>query len=278
LLDWLASGQAGEMHYLQERFAERADPSLYFPGVRSVICVAVNYHVPVAPLPPGHGRIARYAQGDDYHDCLKQMLYDLADWLREQFPDAETRCGTDSVPVMEREFAALAGIGWVGKHTGVIHPELGSWLLLGEVLTTLDLPADTSMKDHCGTCTRCLDACPTAALTPYSLDARRCISYLTIEHRGEIDPALQDKIGDWLYGCDVCQDVCPHNRRPTESATPWLQPRTATNSVAVDDVLAWTTDDYRRFTRRSAMRRVKLPQFKRNAAIVVRNIKAHVDG
>ena len=278
LLDWLATGHAGEMHYLRERFAERADPSLYLPGVKSVVCVALNYHVPVAPPPPGHGRIARYAQGDDYHERLKKMLYDLADWLREAFPGTDTRCGTDSVPVMERELAARAGIGWIGKHTGVLHPDVGSWLLLGEMLTTLDLPADTPMADHCGTCTRCIDACPTQALTPYRLDARRCISYLTIEYAGDIEPELQSKMGDWLYGCDVCQDVCPHNRRPPTATLLWLQPRTPTNSVAVDDVANWTTDDYHRFTRRSAMRRVKLPQFKRNAAIVQANALAPSPG
>ena len=272
LLDWIASGQAGEMHYLQERFAERADPSIYFPSVRSVVCVALNYHTPLKPAPPGHARIARYAQGDDYHERLKKKLYDLADWLREQFPQAETRCGTDSVPVMEREYAARAGIGWVGKHTGVLHPQFGSWLLLGEVLTTLDLPADQPMADACGTCTRCIDACPTQAITaPYQLDARRCISYLTIEHTGDIDPALRQKMGDWLYGCDVCQDVCPHNGRAPESNTPWVQPRTPANSIDPRAVLNWTKDDYHQFTRRSAMRRVKLPQFQRNARIVLQN-------
>ncbi|HEX8322628.1 MAG TPA: tRNA epoxyqueuosine(34) reductase QueG [Tepidisphaeraceae bacterium] len=272
LLDWIASGQAGDMHYLQERFAERTDPNLYLPGVRTIVCVAINYHVPLAPVPPGHGRIARYAQGDDYHDRLKKRLYDLADWIRAEFPDAQTRCGTDSVPVLEREYAARAGIGWVGKNTCVLHPVVGSWLLLGEVLTTLDLPADEPMADHCGTCTRCIDACPTDAITaPYQLDARRCISYLTIEHAGDIDPDLAAKTGDWLYGCDICQDVCPHNHRAPTATTPWLQPRVPTNSVDPAAVLNWSTDDYHRFTRHTAMRRVKLPQLQRNARMVLRN-------
>ena len=260
------------MHYLQERFAERVDPSLYLPGVRSVVCVAVNYNVPVEDAPPGHGRIARYAQGDDYHERLKQKLYDFADWLRAEFPGCDTRCGTDSVPVLEREYAARAGIGWVGKNACVIHPTQGSWLLLGEVLTTLDLPADTPVEDHCGTCTRCIDACPTAAITgPYTIDARRCISYLTIEHAGAIEPRLAEQMGDWLFGCDVCQDVCPHNRRAPVSTTAWLQPRTATNSVDAATVLEWSTDDYHRFTRKSAMRRLKLQHFQRNARIVLQN-------
>ncbi|MGC4032725.1 MAG: tRNA epoxyqueuosine(34) reductase QueG [Tepidisphaeraceae bacterium] len=272
LLDWIASGQAGDMHYLQERFAERVDPSLYLPGVLSVVSVAINYHVPLEPTPPGHAKIARYAQGDDYHEKLKKKLYDLADWIREQWPHAETRTGTDSVPVMEREMATRAGIGWVGKNTCVIHPQTGSWLLLGEVLTTLDLPADAAMPDHCGTCTRCIDACPTDAITePYKLDASKCISYLTIEHAGEISPDLQAGVGDWLFGCDICQDVCPFNRKAPTSRIDWLQPRRPTNSVDPNEVLNWSQADYHAFTRRSAMRRVKLPQFQRNARMVLKN-------
>src|SRR5262249_20142541 len=136
------------------------------------------------------------------------------DSLRERFPAEQFRAFVDTAPVMEREHAARAGLGWIGKHTLIIHPRLGSYMLLGGVLTTMDIPAPAAQRrvtDHCGTCTRCIDACPTAAITPYSVDATRCISYLTIEHRGEIDPALHEGIGDWLFGCDVCQEVCPHN-------------------------------------------------------------------
>lgn len=269
---WLAAGFAGDMHYLQERFAERVDPSLYLPGVRSVVCVAKSYHVPLEPLPPGHARIARYAQGDDYHARLKPRLYELADWIRDAFPGTQTRSGTDSAPILEREYASRAGIGWVGKNTCIIHPRAGSWLLLGEVLTTLDLPSDAPMADHCGTCTRCIDACPTQAITqPYQLDATRCISYLTIEHTGDIAPDLRAGMGNWLFGCDICQDVCPHNGQALTTATDWLQPRRATNSVDPREVLNWSLDDYHRVTRRSAMRRVKLPIFQRNARIVIEN-------
>jgi epoxyqueuosine reductase len=273
LRTWLDEGKAGEMKYLENRFAERVDPSVYFPGVRSIVCVAVNYHVPVDAPPPGHARIARYAQGDDYHERLMDNLRQLADWMRTEFPGSETRCATDSAPVAEREFAARAGLGWVGKHTLILHPRVGSWLLLGEVLTTLALPPDSPMADHCGTCTRCIDACPTDAITgPQQLDPRKCISYLTIEHRGQIDPVLQQQMGDWVVGCDICQEVCPFNRRAPESTTPWLQPRRASNSVDPDEVLNWSLDDYHRFTRHSSMRRVKLPMFQRNAAIARRNI------
>jgi epoxyqueuosine reductase len=174
---------------------------------------------------------------------------------------------------MEKELAARAGVGWVGKNTCLIHPQVGSWLLLGEVLTTLPLAPDEPATDHCGTCTRCLDACPTGAITaPYQLDASRCISYLTIEHRGNVDDdRLRRDIGDWLYGCDVCQDVCPHNRQPPPADDPALRPRFTTGTLDVDEVLGWTDEQYRARLRGSAMKRVKLPLLKRNASIVAAN-------
>jgi epoxyqueuosine reductase len=273
---WLDDGQAGEMDYLARRFDERTNPTTYLPGARSVICVALNYYTPLEEVPERegthHGRVARYALGDDYHERMKHRLYDLADWLRDTAPGAETRCGVDTAPVMEKELASRAGIGWVGKNTCVINPAAGSWLLLGEVLTTLDLPTDEPITDHCGTCTRCIDACPTGAITgPYQLDARQCISYLTIEHRGEIDPELQPKMGDWLYGCDVCQDVCPWNTKAPAATDPALTPRFPTGSLDVRRVLDWTSDAYRGALKGSAMKRVKLPILQRNARIVARN-------
>jgi epoxyqueuosine reductase len=276
---WLDEGQAGTMHYLADRFEERTQPSAYFGGAVSVVCVALNYHAALEPVAPEqqshHARVARYALGDDYHEIIKDRLYDLADWIRETVPGSRTRCGVDTVPVMEKELAARAGIGWVGKNTCVINPRLGSWLLLGEVLTTIPLPADEPATDHCGSCTRCLDACPTGAITaPYQLDARRCISYLTIEHRGEIADELKPQIGDWLYGCDVCQDVCPHNRHQPDALDPALQPRFPTGGLDVREVLTWDEDTYRAKLRHSAMKRVKLPVLQRNAAIVAENLRA----
>ncbi len=266
---WLDAGRHGEMAYLADRFAERADPAVYFPGVRSAVCVASVYRTELADPPEGvRGRVARYALGVDYHDHIKPRLYALADWLREQVPGCETRCGVDTVPVLEKELAARAGVGWMGKNTCVIHPQRGSFLLLGEVLTTLDLPADDPAVDRCGTCTRCIDACPTGAITDaYQLDATRCISYLTIEHRGEIAAALQRQMGDWVYGCDVCQDVCPWNRRETTTDDPAFAPRWPSGTLPLDEVAGWSTDDYHRQTRRSVLRRVKLPVLQRNAAI-----------
>jgi epoxyqueuosine reductase len=274
--NWIAEGQAGEMGYLASRLEERIEPQAYLPGAQSVICLAINYHVALEPIPEPdlahHGKIARYALGDDYHEVMKSRLHELADWLREAAPGAQTRACVDTAPVMEKELAARAGVGWLGKNTCLINPKIGSWLLLGEILTTAPLPVDEPATDHCGTCTRCIDACPTAAITaPYQLDARKCISYLTIEHRGEIAAELEPAIGDWLYGCDICQDVCPHNRKAPLTADPALAPRFATGSLDVREVLGWSDEEYRRRLRNSAMKRTKLPVLQRNAKIVERN-------
>ena len=276
--EWLDAGQAGEMEYLKRRFDERTDPAVYLPGAKTVVCVAMNYHVPLDPPDAraadlkSPARVARYALGQDYHEHIKHKLYDLADWLRETVPGARTRCGVDTAPVMEKELAARAGVGWIGKNTCVINPEIGSWILLGEVITTIDLPIDEPAADRCGTCTRCIDACPTQAITaPYQLDARRCISYLTIEHAGDVDADLRSRMRDWLYGCDICQDVCPYNKQPPATTNPALQPRVRPGTLDADEVLGWDDQAYYAALRRSAMRRVKLPLLKRNAQIVAEN-------
>jgi epoxyqueuosine reductase len=267
---WLAAGRAGEMHYLHERVEERTDPTKLLPGAERAICVAMNDHVPLAEPPAGEDRVrvARYALGVDYHTHLKDKLYSLADWLRERVPTAQTKCAVDTVPVLERELAARAGIGWVGKNTCVINPKIGRWIFLGEVFTTLELPIDAPGVDRCGTCRRCIDACPTNAIVaPYELDASRCISYLTIEHHGPIDPALAAQAKGWAFGCDICQDVCPWNGRAPVALLDELQPRLPDGTFATDDILEWDDERYWAATRRSAMRRVKLPQFKRNARL-----------
>jgi epoxyqueuosine reductase len=274
---WLDEGRGGSMSYLSNRFDERTNPAAYLPGAQSVICVAMNYHYPLEPAPPEdrpfHGRIARYALGEDYHQIMKSRLHESADWIRAAAPGAQTRAAVDTAPVLERELASRAGIGWVAKNTCIIHPRIGSWLLLGQVLTTLPLACDEPITDHCGTCTRCIDACPTAAITaPYQLDASRCISYLTIEHREEIAPEFQPLIGDWLYGCDICQDVCPHNNRAPAASDPAFKPRFASGSLDVREVLEWDERTYRTNLRHSAMKRVKLPVLQRNARIVLENI------
>jgi epoxyqueuosine reductase len=276
---WLDQGRAGTMDYLAARFEERTDPTTYFPGAKSAICVAINYYVPLEVLPASeranHGRVARYALGDDYHDLIKGRLYQLADWVREAAPEAETKCAVDTAPILERELAARAGIGWVGKNTCVINPRIGSWIFLGEVLTTLELLPDSPLTDHCGTCTRCIDACPTDALsTPYQLDARKCISYLTIEHRGKISAGDQALLGDWLYGCDICQDVCPWNHRAAGTTDPAFQPRFPTGTLNLAEVSSWQPGEPNPALRRSAIKRVKLPILQRNARYVSENLQS----
>jgi epoxyqueuosine reductase len=319
---WLAAGKHGEMAYLQTSFDTRIDPQRLLPGATSIICVADWYggqegqvpgterqgvrspHSPSAlshpqspssPLP--HGRIARYAWGDDYHRIIKPRLHQLADDLRAKWPQHDFRSAVDTAPLLEREHAKSAGLGWIGKHTLLIHPQLGSWLLLGAIVTTL--PIETSANanypspltpptDHCGTCTRCIDACPTQCITPYSVDASRCISSLTIEHRSAIDPALHPLMHDWIAGCDVCQEVCPFNQeamggRPAEAHAgaamrPQYQPRPPAPSVPLIELLNWTEADREAALIRSPLKRIKLDMFKRNALIAAGNwIAKHDD-
>jgi epoxyqueuosine reductase len=277
LREWLDDGRAGGMDYIGRRFEERVDPRTYMPGALSVICVAQNYYTPLEPVPVGeesqHAKVARYCLGEDYHESIKHRLWDLADWLRTEFPGEKTRTCVDTAPLLERETAAKAGVGWVGKNCCVINPDIGSWILLGEIITTIHLPPDEPQTDRCGTCRRCIDACPTGAITePYKLDARRCISYLTIEHPDPIPEEFHDALGPWLYGCDICQDVCPWNSKAMPSLDPEMKPRFATGTLNVRDVLAWTKEDYSAYVRGSAMKRVKLPVLQRNARIVERNL------
>lgn len=276
LRQWLDDGQAGTMDYLARRFDERTDPAAYLPGALSVICVAANYFVPLQEVPqadrPHHAKVARYALGDDYHDVLKTRLHALADWIRLQAPHAQTRACVDTAPVMEKDLAARAGVGWIGKNTCIIHPRIGSWLVLGEVITTLELPLDEPATDRCGSCRRCIDACPTGAITePYKLDARRCISYLNIENRGPIPVEFHAALGDWLYGCDICQDVCPFNGRAPASVDSAFSPRFPTGTLDVRQVVGWTQADYADKLKGSAMKRVKLPVLQRNAALLAEN-------
>jgi epoxyqueuosine reductase len=284
LRDWVAQGKHGTMGWLADRLEERVDARRVLEGARSVVMVGDQYWGRDAEgggeeVRPGTGRLARYARGRDYHDAMKRRLIRLADEIRDLRPDAATRVFVDTAPVLEREHALRAGLGWIGKHTLLIHPDRGSYLFLGGVLTTLELPAPEGQRpvdDHCGTCTRCLDACPTDAITPYAVDATRCVSYLTIEHRGAIDPTLFAGMGGWLFGCDVCQEVCPHNS-PRPGAEPHEAYSPARAAFDLLDVLGWTEDDRRAALRGTAMRRAKLPMWKRNALIALGNEGGHGD-
>lgn len=266
---WLDAGYAGDMHYLAKGRRPRLDPGTLLPGWRSVIAVALNY-APREDDPAWHG-VARYARGRDYHRVIRPRLHALKDLLSSAGgPDVRSRASVDTSAVLERDLAARAGLGWIGKNTNLIAPGLGSYFLIGIVLTTAELAADDVVPDHCGTCTACLRACPTDAfVAPYTLDARRCISYLTIEHRGAIDDSLRRPIGDWLFGCDVCQEVCPWNRHAPPA-------QDAAFSAAVppgppEELVAMTDQEFRERFRGTALKRARRAGLARNAAIVLAN-------
>lgn len=295
LRDWLDAGKHGEMGWLENHIEQRVDPAVMVPGAKSVLLVGDLYATRndgPDEQRAGVGRIARYARGADYHNQMRKRLIGLADAAREAFGLGEgdvLRAFVDTAPVLEREHAARAGLGWVGKHTLLIHPAQGSWFFLGGLISTVEIsvPAgQEAVADHCGTCTRCIDACPTDAITPHSVDASRCISYLTIEHRSLIDEEFHAEIGDWVYGCDICQEVCPHNSvregRDVGGANPALAARCTDmdaehgrtpDGAAFDllKVLGWSEDDRREAFQSSAMKRAKLDMMKRNALIVLTN-------
>jgi len=290
LKDWLERGHAGEMRYLHD--ARRRSPAHAMQGARSVIVCALNYNTalpasteaPAQTNPPTgpHGWISRYAWGDDYHHVLGEKLDELIQHLRHEFPEPfEARGYVDTGPVVERVAAKYAGLGWLAKNTCLINEELGSWLFLGVIVTTLELAApldvaETPAPDLCGNCTLCIDACPTGAIIePYVLDARRCISYLTIELRGAIPPEFREPIGRHVFGCDICQDVCPWNRRAPESPLPNFQPRRSEDQSLFSPALEWlislTEDEFRVMFRGSPVKRAKQRGLVRNACIAIGN-------
>ncbi len=271
---WTAAGKAGEMAWLAREPDRRADPARVLPGVRSIIVAGLNYW---QPQPVGRGRIARYALGDDYHEILLEKLNTLAREITTA--GAPSKVYVDTGPVLEKPLAERAGLGWQGKSTMLISTQLGPWLLLGEILTTLELAPDPPMQDHCGKCTRCLDACPTRAITaPYQLDARRCIAYLTIELKGSIPEDLRPLIGDRVYGCDECLDVCPWNRfaQTTREARFQAPPRDDSRDH-LHDLLEITPQEFKRRFAKSPILRVKRRGLVRNACVVLGNIGTSED-
>jgi epoxyqueuosine reductase len=273
---WLEAGRHGEMGYLatDRAIRRRSNPKEILPECRSILVVGVNYKPKDAPMPEG-GRVAAYALGHDYHEILPRRLRALVAWLENEVGrPVSHRIYTDTGPILERDLAERAGLGWIGKNTCLIHPRLGSYFLLAEVLLDIDLPFDPPFTtDHCGTCTRCLEACPTNCILPdRTIDARRCISYLTIELKGPIPLDLRPALGDWLFGCDVCQDVCPWNRRfaePTED--PDLEPRATLRASGPPSVLGMDQDGFRREFRGTPVERARRRGLLRNAAVVAGN-------
>ena len=295
---WIEQGMAGEMAYLGRQIEKRQDPGQILPNARSLVVVAMNYRCPDPdPVPDGttdekhggasvgahrgtpgdthRGKIARYARGDDYHDVMKEKLQELLGFIRERAGrPVEGRVYVDTGPVLEREFAVRAGLGWFGKHTNLIHKRVGSWLLIGEILLDIDLDGDRPAADHCGTCTRCIEACPTEAIVePYVVDSRRCISYHTIELKGAIPLEYRAAMGDRVFGCDDCQDVCPWNRRAPETGHSAFVSRPWNEAPGLIEMLGLTPEEFRTRFRGSPVKRTKRRGLLRNAAVALGNTK-----
>ncbi len=270
---WLSSGFAGKMEYMERYREKRKDPREILPNARSVICVLLNYYTgsPPPPVKEPYGRVARYAWGEDYHEVMKEKLWKL---VKSVEAITQGRVYVDTGPVLERDLASRAGLGWIGKHTNLIHRDLGSWVFLGEIITDAELEYDEPVKERCGRCSRCIPACPTGAIVaPYKLDARRCISYLTIELRGSIPKELRPLIGNWVFGCDLCQEVCPWNRRAKVTQEDRFQPARGVPFPNLVALLNISEEEFRQLFRNSPIKRAKRQGIRRNAAVALGNLK-----
>ncbi len=278
LIAWLAAGFHGDMDYMARHGLRRARPAELVPGTVSVISVRMNYRAAGARdaddvlADPSLAYVSRYALGRDYHKVLRNRLQALADRITQAVGPFGHRVFTDSAPVLEVELATRAGLGWRGKHTLTLSREAGSFFFLGEIYADLALPADTPVSAHCGSCTRCIDVCPTQAIVaPYRLDARRCISYLTIEHDGAIPEELRPALGNRVYGCDDCQLVCPWNRYSRPAGIPDFDVRHGLDAAALVDLFAWTESDFATRMEGSAIRRIGFERWLRNLAVGLGN-------
>jgi len=270
LEQWLHENRHGKMQYMENYFDKRTDPRLLVEGAKSVISVIHNYYPqPEHKQPPNTPKVSIYTWGKDYHKVLKQKLYQLFAHIQERVgAEISGRVFVDSAPVLDKAWAKRSGLGWVGKNTNLINPRKGSFFFIGEIILDLELEYDGPIKDYCGSCTRCIDACPTEALQPYQIDASRCISYLTIELKEEIPSQFAGKMEDWAYGCDICQTVCPWNKfsRPhTEDA---FSPMPHILTFTQEDWEALDKSQFKRLTKKSAMNRVKWDKMKKNLAFL----------
>jgi epoxyqueuosine reductase len=275
--DWVNQGLAGEMRYLTDRRADvRRNVRNLLPNARSVICVGKLYNTPDPPIEEGHARISRYARGQDYHVVMRAALEKMAARLMEIEP-FEWKICVDTAPLLERSYARLAGLGWIGRNTCLINEPLGSWFFLGEIVTSLELDTSTPPPDRCGSCTRCIEACPTEALVPsidgWKLDARRCISYLTIELRGPIPEELRPGIGEHIFGCDMCQDVCPWNSRAPVTGDPAF----AGAAISLRDLAELSPESFRQRFADTPIERAKYTGLLRNVAVALGNRNSEED-
>lgn len=265
LEDWLQQGKHGSMKYMENHFEKRIDPTLLMPGAKSVICLGYNYYTPEKQKDALSPKISSYAYGADYHEVLKKKLFLLLEKIKTETPNIEAKICVDSVPVMERQWAARAGLGWTGKNTLLISKQKGSYFFLAEMICNIDLMYDSTVNDYCGTCTACIDACPTNALQPYVLDAQKCISYLTIELKDEPIPTLfKGKMDNWMFGCDVCQQVCPWNRFSTPHQEPEFNPNPELLSKTKSQWEQLDLESFNQLFKNSAVKRTKFGGLKRN--------------
>jgi epoxyqueuosine reductase len=275
LEEWLRRGFHGEMNWMARDPELRTDPRKLFPAARSVVVVAKNYYTPAQHSgDPERGKVSRYAWGDDYHDVVGAKLRSLLKWIQEEVPGAEGKVCVDIQPMMDKAWAARAGLGWIGKHTNLITTEYGSWVFIGELLLNLDLEYEQEIvADHCGSCMLCIDACPTNAITePYVVDSNKCISYATIELRDqELPTTVAENLEGWFYGCDICQDVCPWNRFEQKTDETRFLPRDGNVNAELSEMLELTPAAYAERFRGSAMKRAKLSGLQRNARVLLRS-------
>ena len=276
--NWLKRNYQGEMGYMERNLEKRFDPAKLVEGTLSVICVRMDYlnkdsaHLQQLLDHPTLAYVSCYAQGRDYHKLLRKRLQRYAAAIAEITRPHGYRVFTDSAPVLEKALAVKSGIGWMGKHGNILNREHGSWFFLGEIFTDLPLPPDTAVDDHCGSCSACIDACPTEAIVaPFVVDARRCISYFTIEYQGVIDEALRRGIGNRIYGCDDCQLVCPWNRFEKISPEPDFKPRHGLDSISLKDCFGWTEQQFLDRFEGSAIRRIGYASWRRNITIALGN-------
>jgi len=266
LKSWLDEGRHAGMGYMANHFEKRVNPALLVDGAKTVVSVLMNYVPNAGQTDPEAPKIARYAYGKDYHFVIKEKLQVLYDFIKsELYPELDGRLFTDSAPVLDRAWARKSGLGWIGKNTNLIHKKLGSFVFIGELIINMELPSGEPMKEACGGCRRCIDACPTGALiAPYQLDARKCTSYLTIEHKGEIPEIFKGKLNNWAFGCDICQEVCPWNwkARPTQEEA--FQPDERLLELSHDQWFQIDEETYRSIFQKSAVKRAKFAGLKRN--------------
>ncbi len=270
---WLRGGHQASMAWMERNFEKRIDPTALVEGARSVISVLQNYYQPVEPVPAENtGKISRYAWGDDYHEVMKEKLFALFNWLDERAGGISGRAFVDSAPVMDKAWAQRSGLGWQGKHTNLINRKLGSWFFIGELIVDIRLEPDGPVPDYCGSCTRCIDACPTDAIfRPYAVDANRCISYLTIEHRGPVPEERHAQMGNWIFGCDICQDVCPWNKFKKPTREPRYLPRAGATDTDLEEWAELDLEEFRRRFRKNPVKRAKYEGFVRNVRIALAN-------